>query len=245
MTARLRSPPSRVARTHRIRGCSSPQACSRARPAARPCASPLGSRHRSRRAHPRRCAICSERDCWPIWRRSALPSSASAAPPASVTPARSLLPSSQPWARAASFRSPYSPATAISPAGSIRGSRAAFLGSPPLVVAFALAGDVNRNILTDPLGHTAAGVPVRLADIWPTGAEIDAALAQARDPRDYPEAYDQAERSAPWEALDAADSALFPWDEASTYLRRPPFTAFGDDDTSRLLPRPSAARARR
>jgi aconitate hydratase len=104
---------------------------------------------------------------------------------------------------------------------------AAFLGSPPLVVAFALAGDVNRNILTDPLGHTAAGVPVRLADIWPTGPEIDAALAQARDPRDYPEAYDQAERSAPWEALDAADSALFPWDEASTYLRRPPFTAFG------------------
>jgi aconitate hydratase len=104
---------------------------------------------------------------------------------------------------------------------------AAFLGSPALVVAFALAGDVNRNILTDPLGHTPAGAPVRLADIWPSEPQIDAALAQARDPHDYHEAYDRAERSGAWEALDAADSALFPWDQASTYLRRPPFAAFG------------------
>src|SRR6185312_5654991 len=66
-----------------------------------------------------------------------------------------------------------------------------------------------------------------LADIWPSGPEIDAALAHARDAHDYPAAYDRAERSAEWEALDAAGSALFPWDEASTYLRRPPFAAFG------------------
>jgi aconitate hydratase len=104
---------------------------------------------------------------------------------------------------------------------------AAFLASPPLVIAFALAGDVNRDILTDPLGHTPAGAPVLLADIWPSGPEIDAALAQASDPRDYPEAYDRAERSADWAALPAADSSLFPWEEASTYLRRPPFAAFG------------------
>jgi aconitate hydratase len=104
---------------------------------------------------------------------------------------------------------------------------AAFLASPPLVVAFALAGDVNCNILDDPLGHTAAGAPVRLADLWPGGPEIDAALARGRDPRDYPEAYDRAEDSTEWQALDAADSALFPWNEASTYLRRPPFAAFG------------------
>src|SRR6185437_8267200 len=104
---------------------------------------------------------------------------------------------------------------------------ASFLASPPLVIAFALAGDVNRNILSDPLGHTAAGAAVRLADIWPGGAEIDAALAQGRDSRDYAEAYDRAERSAGWQALDAPDAALFPWSEASTYLRRPPFAAFG------------------
>ena len=104
---------------------------------------------------------------------------------------------------------------------------AAFLGSPALVVAFALAGDVSRNILTDPLGHTPAGAPVRLADIWPSAPEIDAALAQAREPRDFAEAYERAEHSAEWDALDAADSPLFPWDETSTYLRRPPFAAFG------------------
>lgn len=104
---------------------------------------------------------------------------------------------------------------------------AAFLASPPLVIAFALAGDVNRDILTDPIGHSADGAPVRLADLWPSGPEIEAALAQARDPDDYADAYDRAERSADWQALDAAQSPLFPWDEASTYLRRPPFAAFG------------------
>jgi aconitate hydratase len=104
---------------------------------------------------------------------------------------------------------------------------AAFLASPPLVIAFALAGDVNRDILTDPIGHTPAGAPVRLADIWPSGPEVDATLALAGEPRDYLEAYDRAERSAEWEALEAASSPLYPWDEASTYLRRPPFAAFG------------------
>src|SRR6185437_11522460 len=76
-------------------------------------------------------------------------------------------------------------------------------------------------------GHTPAGAAVRLAEIWPSGSEIDAALAQSRDPQDYPEAYELAERSAEWEALDAPQSALFPWDDGSTYLRRPPFAAFG------------------
>ncbi|MHB8814411.1 MAG: aconitate hydratase AcnA [Steroidobacteraceae bacterium] len=104
---------------------------------------------------------------------------------------------------------------------------AAFLASPPLVIAFALAGDVNRNILTDPIGYTKAGAPVRLADLWPSGAEIESALALARDPRDYAQSYDQAERSTDWERLEAPESALFPWDEASTYLRRPPFATFG------------------
>ncbi|MGH7105362.1 MAG: aconitate hydratase AcnA [Acetobacteraceae bacterium] len=104
---------------------------------------------------------------------------------------------------------------------------AGFLASPPLVVAFALAGDVNRNILTEPIGHTPSGAAVRLADIWPSGSEIDAALAQACDPRDYSEAYDRAERSPEWAALDATASALYPWHEDSTYLRRPPFASFG------------------
>lgn len=98
---------------------------------------------------------------------------------------------------------------------------AGFLASPPLVVAFALAGDVERDILADEI---APGV--RLSDLWPTGAEIDAALAQAQDSADYAAAYDRAEASALWRDLDAPATPLFPWDPASTYIRRPPFAGF-------------------
>jgi aconitate hydratase A / 2-methylisocitrate dehydratase len=104
----------------------------------------------------------------------------------------------------------------------------AFLASPPLVVAFALAGDVYRDILHDPIAHDAAGTEIRLADLWPTGAEIDQALTLARDAGDYASAYDAAEANADWAAFEAPSSALFPWNEASTYIRRPPFAGFGN-----------------
>jgi aconitate hydratase len=99
---------------------------------------------------------------------------------------------------------------------------AAFLASPPLVVAYALAGDVARDVLRDPLGRTPDGTPVRLADLWPSGKDIDDAMA-AVDPADVTAAYDEAEASAMWKALDAPRSPLFPWDPASTDLRRPPY----------------------
>jgi aconitate hydratase len=102
-----------------------------------------------------------------------------------------------------------------------------FLASPPLVVAFALAGDARRDILHDPIGRSTDGRDIGLADLWPSGAEIDSALAQARDANDYAIAYDAAEASADWAALDAPDTALFPWDQASTYIRRPPFASLG------------------
>jgi aconitate hydratase len=104
----------------------------------------------------------------------------------------------------------------------------AFLASPPMVVACALAGDLNRDILHDGLGRNAAGHDIRLADLWPTGAEIDAALTDASDIGDYPLAYDAAEASADWAAFEAPTSALFPWDDASTYIRRPPFAGHGN-----------------
>src|SRR5262249_5093005 len=104
---------------------------------------------------------------------------------------------------------------------------AGFLASPPLVVAFALAGDVCRDILSDPIARTADGRDVRLDDIWPSGAEIDAAMAQAADVADFPSAYARAEASEAWAALDAPNTALFPWDPRSTYIRRPPFASFG------------------
>jgi len=94
----------------------------------------------------------------------------------------------------------------------------AFLASPPMVIAYALAGHARLDISRDPI---AAGFT--LADLWPSGAEIDQACATALRPTDFHEAYERAEASPVWQALDAPDSELFPWDPASTYLRRPPF----------------------
>ncbi|SDG58902.1 aconitase [Bradyrhizobium sp. Rc2d] len=103
----------------------------------------------------------------------------------------------------------------------------AFLASPPLVVAYALAGDARRNILHDPIARNAAGADIRLADIWPTGKEIDEALMLAQNAGDYEDAYGIAEASADWAAFEAPGTALFPWNDASTYIRRPPFAGLG------------------
>jgi len=98
-----------------------------------------------------------------------------------------------------------------------------YLASPPLVVAYALAGDFDRNIETDPLGRSPDGSPVHLHDIWPDDAEIDAVVARATDPADFSLAYDAAEASPAWSALAAPGGELYPWDRNSTYLRPPPF----------------------
>ena len=102
---------------------------------------------------------------------------------------------------------------------------AGFITSPPLVIAYALAGDVNRDIQKDLLGHDQQGHPVYLKDLWPTAVEIQAALAKAIDPADIDIAYDAAEASAAWQQLEAPDSVVFPWDPESTYIRRPPFAS--------------------
>jgi aconitate hydratase len=116
---------------------------------------------------------------------------------------------------------------------------AGFLASPPLVIAYALAGDVNRNILADPIAHTPDGREVCLADLWPSGDEIDRVMAEAVDPGDYATAYESAEASKTWHKLDAPATPLFPWDPASTYLRRPPFaSASGDERLGRYIAHP-------
>ncbi|WNJ91554.1 aconitate hydratase AcnA [Bosea sp. 685] len=98
-----------------------------------------------------------------------------------------------------------------------------FLASPPLVVAFALAGTVNIDIMQDPVGVTSEGAEIRLSALWPSGAEIDAALALGADRRDYDAAYGEAAVRPLWLDLQAPTGPRFPWDERSTYLRRPPF----------------------
>ncbi len=99
----------------------------------------------------------------------------------------------------------------------------AYLASPPLVVAYALAGDFDRNIETDPIGCSPDGTAVYLRDIWLDDDEIDAVLAQATDPGDFKLAYDTAESSPAWSALATPESDLYPWVPDSTHLRPPPF----------------------
>ncbi|HEY4030639.1 MAG TPA: aconitate hydratase AcnA [Caulobacteraceae bacterium] len=101
----------------------------------------------------------------------------------------------------------------------------AFLASPALVVAYALAGDIDRDILRDPVGCDAEGRPVLLDELWPSSAEIDALLAKAWRTEDFDAAYGEARRNPLWTGLSAASGALYPWDDRSTYLRRPPFVA--------------------
>ncbi|KQW01583.1 aconitate hydratase AcnA [Rhizobacter sp. Root1221] len=107
-----------------------------------------------------------------------------------------------------------------------------FLMSPPLVIAFALAGDAERDFGTDPVGTSAAGTPVMLRDLWPTREEIDACLVRAADRTDYVRAFALASLNPLWHAIDAPSGPQFPWDPASTALRRPPFACA--DERSQL-----------
>ncbi|QFZ84742.1 aconitate hydratase AcnA [Variovorax paradoxus] len=98
-----------------------------------------------------------------------------------------------------------------------------FLMSPPLVIAFALAGDAERDLRVDPVQVTASGKKIYLRDLWPSREEIDAALMQSQDPSDYPRAFAMATANPLWHELAAPDAELYPWNPASTALRRPPF----------------------
>jgi len=100
-----------------------------------------------------------------------------------------------------------------------------FIMSPPLVIAFALAGDAARNLRTEPLHTTAEGRRIFVQDLWPTRAEIAEHLALGADPADYRRDFAVASQNPLWFALPAPQTPLFPWDPASTALRRPPFAA--------------------
>ncbi|MDJ0387003.1 aconitate hydratase AcnA [Roseomonas sp. E05] len=102
---------------------------------------------------------------------------------------------------------------------------AGLLASPPLVVAYALAGRACLDVTRDPLARDAGGHPVFLRDLWPHSSEIEAATA-GLDPADIAQAGAAADASASWAALEAPATPRFPWDPASTYLRRPPFVRF-------------------
>ncbi|HEX5499845.1 MAG TPA: aconitase family protein, partial [Thermomicrobiales bacterium] len=102
--------------------------------------------------------------------------------------------------------------------------RASFLASPPLVVAYALAGTVDIDLDHDPLGFDPNGDPVYLRDVWPTHEDIQQAIADSVDPAMYREEYGTVfagdER---WQGLPVPEGQLYEWDPASTYVQEPPF----------------------
>ncbi|KRE03535.1 aconitate hydratase [Bosea sp. Root381] len=99
---------------------------------------------------------------------------------------------------------------------------AGFLASPPLVVAYALAGTASRDLSREAVA-TVGDREVLLADLWPSGDEIDLALAAGLEAEDFQAAFDEAAADETWARLEAPATPQFPWNPASTYLRRPPF----------------------
>jgi aconitate hydratase len=101
----------------------------------------------------------------------------------------------------------------------------AFIMSPPLVVAFALAADAQADLSQAPIQIPASGTPVFLKDLWPTREEIADLVQKATEPADYERAFSAASQNPLWREMTVPESALFPWDARSTALRRPPFAA--------------------
>lgn len=101
--------------------------------------------------------------------------------------------------------------------------KANFLMSPPLVVAFALAGRVGIDLASEPLGQGSDGSPVYLRDIWPSQEEVGAAMQRATDPQTYQRLYsDFTEGNPLWAAVTSVTGQVYPW-TTSTYIARPPF----------------------
>jgi aconitate hydratase len=99
-----------------------------------------------------------------------------------------------------------------------------YLASPPLCVAYALAGSMDVDLYSEPLGEDSHGEPVYLKEIWPSTAEIAAVVEEAVQSdmfrKSYDDVFDGDER---WQTLEVPTGDLFSWDERSTYVRRPPF----------------------
>jgi len=102
--------------------------------------------------------------------------------------------------------------------------RASFLASPPLVVAYALAGTTDINLQSDPLGLGSDGQPVFLSDIWPSSLEIEQTAAATINAAVFEEEYGNVyDSNEVWNSIPSMDSQLYLWDADSTYIQEPPF----------------------
>lgn len=104
--------------------------------------------------------------------------------------------------------------------------RGSYLASPPLVVAFALAGRVDVDLDQEPVGIGADGQPVFLKDLWPSQAEIAETMARSVESGMFTQEYAEVfEGSEMWKAIKLPEGGLYQWDEASTYIHHPPYFA--------------------
>ena len=103
-------------------------------------------------------------------------------------------------------------------------TKANYLASPPLVVAYALAGTVDIDLSTEPIAQNADGRDVYLADIWPTQEEVRALRTECIGPEQFRASYgDVFSGNATWNAVPVSKSDLYPWSDDSTYIQNPPF----------------------
>ena len=99
-----------------------------------------------------------------------------------------------------------------------------FLASPPLVVAYALAGTLDIDLSKDALGTDSAGQPVYLADLWPSDQEVQQALAQSINSKMFQDSYASVfEGDEHWRAIRVPAGKIYSWDEQSTYVKNPPY----------------------
>ena len=102
--------------------------------------------------------------------------------------------------------------------------KANFLASPPLVVAYAIAGSVDIDLAVDPIGHDREGNPVMLKDIWPTTDEVERTVAGALGREQFLSQYaDVFTGSEEWQGIETSTGEMYEWDPASTYVQNPPF----------------------
>ena len=123
-------------------------------------------------------------------------------------------------------------------------AKQAFLASPPLVIAYALAGTVRFDIEKDVLGMDANGAPVTLKDIWPSDAEIDALVAKSVKPDFFRQVYDPLfNQFGTFKIVEEKVSPLYDWRAMSTYIRRPPY--WDTEGQGALAARPRTLKAMR
>jgi len=122
--------------------------------------------------------------------------------------------------------------------------RANYLASPPLVVAYAIAGSMNIDLTTEALGEDENGHPVYLKDIWPGNEEVRAAIEQVVTPEMFRQQYADAFAGSPeWQAIDAPAGLTYDWQDGSTYVKNPPYfdgmeakpAALADINNARIL----------